>query len=69
MKERLEASKEVYDLITGNESFSRSGDEYGGKGGDYIKENDNKHIKGHIELVETMKNYRQIVSLVSKELV
>ena len=48
MKERLEAPKEVYDFITGNESFSRSGDEYRGKGGDYIKENENKHIKGHL---------------------
>ena len=48
MEEWLEAPKEVYDFITGNELFSRSGDEYRGKGGDYIKENENKHIKGHL---------------------
>ena len=28
IKEGLEAPKEVYDFIPGNESFSRSGDEY-----------------------------------------
>ena len=48
MKERLEAPKEVYDFITGNKSFSRSGDEYRGEGGEYITENENKHIKGHL---------------------
>ena len=48
MKERLEAPKEVYDFITGKESFLRSGDEYRGEGGDYITENENKYIKGHL---------------------
>ena len=48
MKERLECPKEVYDFITGNESFSRSGNEYRGEGGDFITENENKHIKGHL---------------------
>ena len=31
MKGQLEAPKEVYDFITGNKSFSRSGDELGEK--------------------------------------
>ena len=35
MKQRLEAPKEVYDFITGNKSFSRSGDEHRGEGGDH----------------------------------
>ena len=35
-------------FITGNESFSRSGDEYRGGCGDHIMENENKHIKGHL---------------------
>ena len=48
MKEWLEAPKEVYDFITGNKSFSRSGDEYRGEGGDYRTENENKHIKCHL---------------------
>ena len=45
MKEQLEAPKEVYDFITGNVSFLRSGDEYKGEGGDLHK---NKHIKRHL---------------------
>ena len=48
MKGQLEAPKEVYDFMTGNKSFSRSGDEYRGEGGDYITENKSKHIKGHL---------------------
>ena len=48
IKKRLEVPKEVYDFITGSKSFSRSGNEYGGEGGDYITENENKHIKGHL---------------------
>ena len=48
MKKRLEAPKEVYDFITGNKSFSRSGNEHRGEGGDHKTENENKHIKGHL---------------------
>ena len=39
--------RRIYDFITSNKSFSRSSDEYR-EGGDYITENENKHIKGHL---------------------
>ena len=48
MKERPETPKEVFEFITGNKSFSRSGNEYRGEDGDYITENENKHIKWHL---------------------
>ena len=46
MKEQLEVPKEVYDFITGKKSFSRSGDEYRGEGGDYIIEMRISILKG-----------------------
>ena len=40
MKEWLEARKEVYDIITSKESFSRSGDKRRGERGNYITGNE-----------------------------
>ena len=40
MKEWLEARKEVYDIITSKESFSRSGDKHRGERGNYITGNE-----------------------------
>ena len=40
MKEWLEARKEVHDIITSKESFSRSGDKHRGERGNYITGNE-----------------------------
>ena len=48
MKIRVEAPPEVQKYIEDNEAFSRSGDPNRGEGGDYITENENRHLKSHL---------------------
>ena len=58
MKIRVEAPTEVKKYIEDNESFSRSGDPNRGEGGDYITENENRHLKSHLSPgVPTLKQW------------
>ena len=60
MRIRVQAPKEIKEYIERNESFSRSGDETRGEGGDYITENENKHLKSHLPPgVPTLQSWRQ----------
>ena len=45
---RVQAPEVVQNYIERNESFSRSGNEYRGEGGDYITENENRYLKSHL---------------------
>ena len=49
MKTGVQATKEVADYISRNESFSRSGDTLRGQDGDYVTENENRHLKSHLQ--------------------
>ena len=49
MKTGVQATKEVADYISRNESFSRSGDTLRGQDGDYVTENENPHLKSHLQ--------------------
>ena len=48
MKTRVQAPREVADYISRNESSSRSGDTLRGEGGDYVTENEHRHLKSHL---------------------
>ena len=48
MKIRFQTPREVADYISRNESFCRSGDTLRGEGGDYLAENENRHLKSHL---------------------
>ena len=54
----MKLQRKFNDFITSSKSFTRSGDEYRGEGGDFITENENKHIKGHLGLgVPTLQHW------------
>ena len=47
-------------LISRNESYSRSGDPSKGEGGDYVTENENRHLKSHLSPgLPSLKNWQE----------
>ena len=48
MKLRVLAPDQISTYISQNESFSRSGDQFRGEGGDYVTETENKHLKANL---------------------
>lgn len=59
MQIRVEAPPEVSAYIRDKESFSRSGDESRGEGGDYITENENRILKKNLPPgVPTLQSYK-----------
>ena len=48
MQIQIEAPEEIKTFISRNESYSRSGDPSKGEGGDYVTENENRHLKSHL---------------------
>ena len=59
MQTRLEAPDEVKSYIKRNESFSKSGDDTRGQGGDYVTEEENKSVKSNLPPgVPTLQNWQ-----------
>ena len=52
--------KEIKTFISTNESYSRSGGPSKGEGGDYVTENENRHLKSHLSPgVPFLKNWQE----------
>ena len=57
MRIQIEAPEKNKTFISRNESYSRSGHPSKGEGGDYVTENENRHLKNHPSLgVPSLKN-------------
>ena len=57
MRIQIEAPEKIETFISRNESYSRSGHPSKGEGGDYVTENENRHLKNHPSLgVPSLKN-------------
>ena len=57
---RIEAPEEIKTFISRIESYSRSGDPSNREGGDYVTENENRHLKSHLSPgVPSLKNWQE----------
>ena len=60
MQIQIEAPEEIKTFISRNQSYSRSGDPSKGEGGDYVTENENRHLKSHLSPgLPSLKNWQE----------